>query len=59
MPVALGGTVEVALLQQGGEALYITDIRSEQMAIFVWDPTTNSLRTRVTTSIPDLFKASR
>lgn len=35
-----------AKVQQGGEALYVLDNRTGLLAVFVWDPTSRSVRVR-------------
>ncbi len=43
-------------LQQGGEGLYVTDINSGRMAIFVYDSKVHSLQLRQVISVSDLFR---
>ncbi len=49
--------VTTAALQQGGEALYITDNRTEQMAVFSWDVAQRSLVLRAVGPVANLYLA--
>ncbi len=49
--------ITTAALQQGGEALYITDNRSEKMAVFAWDVAQRSLVLKAVGPVANLFLA--
>lgn len=45
-----------ALLQSGGEGLYVLDNRTGRMAVFTYDTGTRSLRPRAVRPIAEAFK---
>ena len=50
-------TMVTATNVSGGDALYVTDNRSGQMAVFTWDAGARTLRVRAVRSIADAFAA--
>jgi len=50
-------TMVTALNVSGGDALYVTDNRSGQMAVFTWDSGSRSLHIRAVRTIADAFAA--
>jgi hypothetical protein len=48
--------VLTAPLNGGGEALYITDIRTQQTVVFTYDNRTQSVEPRAKIAVADLFK---
>jgi len=47
--------VVTARIQQGGDGLYVADNRTGQIAVFVYDPNTRSVRPRAVRAIADAF----
>lgn len=41
--------------QQGGESLYIVDNKTGQMAVFVWDSTSRTIRPQAIRPVADAF----
>ena len=48
-------TMVTATNVSGGDALYVTDNRSGQMAVFTWDPTARSVKLRAVRPVADAF----
>lgn len=46
-------------LQRGGDALYITDIRTGQMVVFIYDPATRALQVGAMLNVANLFGPGR
>jgi len=48
-----------ARIQQGGDGLYVTDNRTGQIAVFVYDPNSRSVRPRAVRFVADAFGGAR
>jgi len=48
--------IVTATIQQGGEALYITDVRSDLMAVLVYDPRTRALQPKAVRTVSEMFQ---
>ena len=48
--------IVTARVQQGGEGLYILDVRSGQVAVFTWDAGTQRLQPRAVRPMADFFE---
>src|SRR5882672_11027978 len=48
-------TLVTSRISQGGEALYVADNRTGQMAIFAWDAAARTVRLMDIKPIPDMF----
>jgi hypothetical protein len=48
-----------ARIQTGGDALYIMDNRTGQMAVFSYDPASRTVRARTVRQLADAFGAAR
>jgi hypothetical protein len=50
-------SVVTARVQQGGDALYIVDNRTGQMAVFTYDPQRRNVQPRAVRAVTDAFLA--
>ena len=51
--------VVTAKIATGGDALYIMDMRTGQVAVFTYDPASRGVRARTVRNVADAFTAGR